>query len=131
MRRKNGIHIDYRGYILIRDPNHPRARSNGYVYKHIIDAEKALGKKLPQKCEVHHHTKDQLIICPDRAYHCLIHLRTRALKESNHPNYRQCYHCREWDDPENLYISPRNIVWHRRCSNKYRKKRRRIKKGDN
>lgn len=48
---------------------------------HIVHAEKALGKPLPPKAIVHHITEREddylgpfkLIICPDQAYHMLIH----------------------------------------------------------
>lgn len=52
--------------------------------EHIIKAEKALGKKLPKGAIVHHVDEDKgnnensnLVICPDHAYHMLIHARTR------------------------------------------------------
>lgn len=50
-------------------------------YEHILVAERALGKPLPSKAVVHHITEDpldnygwmKLVICPDQAYHLLIH----------------------------------------------------------
>jgi hypothetical protein len=35
-------------------PDHPNAMSNGYVREHIIVAEKALGRYLPEGVQVHH-----------------------------------------------------------------------------
>lgn len=59
--------------VLMRD--HPRALPNGYVYEHILRAEKALGKLLPRGAQVHHHTATQLVICQDQKYHRLLHKR--------------------------------------------------------
>ena len=46
--------VDSRGYILIRCPNHPRAKANGYVYKHHLIAEQKLGRPLKRTEIVHH-----------------------------------------------------------------------------
>ena len=52
-------------------------------YEHIHIAEKALGRSLPSKACVHHmnsvpwdnFTPYNLVICPDQAYHMLLHKR--------------------------------------------------------
>jgi len=43
-----------KGYVMIRRPDHHRARQNGYVLQHILVAEKMLGRKLKDNEEVHH-----------------------------------------------------------------------------
>lgn len=43
-----------KGYRMIRMPDHPRARANGYVLEHILVAEKILGRPLNPDEEVHH-----------------------------------------------------------------------------
>ncbi len=75
------------GYALIYNPGHPRADVKGYVYEHILIAEKALGKPLPPKVVVHHvnETKDSgpLVICQDDNYHKLLHKRMRARRKQH------------------------------------------------
>lgn len=36
------------GYVVLLRPEHTRANVGGYVYEHILIAEKALGKPLPK-----------------------------------------------------------------------------------
>ena len=73
--------------------------SNGYVkvmvygrstYEHVLLAERALGKPLPKGAVVHHtgerhdnHGPFKLVICPDIAYHSLIHKRMKELGYEN------------------------------------------------
>lgn len=61
------------------------------VYVHRLRAERALGKPLPPKAEVHHAdgTRDDdgpLVICEDRAYHMLLHVRLRVRRLGGDPN---------------------------------------------
>lgn len=55
-------------------------------YEHTLIAEKALGKRLPETAKVHHFDLDpannapgNLVVCPDQAYHLLLHRRQREL----------------------------------------------------
>lgn len=75
------------GYVLSYAPNHPRAQ-HGYVFEHILVAERALGHYLPEGAVVHHrdeiksHNENtNLVICQDNAYHNLIHGRMRMLED--------------------------------------------------
>lgn len=59
---------------------------NAYKAKHVLLAEKALGRPLPAGVEVHHVDGDgfhnapsNLVVCPDHAYHLLLHRRARML----------------------------------------------------
>lgn len=70
---KGSIHSD--GYKVLPDGK----------FEHRMVAEKALGKPLPAGAVVHHINGDRLdnrpenlVICPDQAYHRLIHLHMMA-----------------------------------------------------
>lgn len=58
---KNGKSLAWNGYIRVLKPEHPRALENGYVWEHILVAEKKLkrpllyfGKGDPRNENVHH-----------------------------------------------------------------------------
>lgn len=61
----NKIYDEYRDYVstgqylAIRKPEHPKARSDGYVYIHQLQAEKKLGRKLNESEVVHHIDEDK------------------------------------------------------------------------
>lgn len=93
-------------------------------YEHRILAQRVLGRPLPPKAEVHHvdgdrnnNTPSNLVICPDHAYHALLHLRTEALKATGNANSRKCTFCKRWDVPENLIATRQNSARHRACYN--------------
>jgi len=100
----------------------------GNKLEHRVIVEKIIGQELPVKAVVHHidgnrgnNDPSNLVVCNDDQHHRLIHRRARALKECGHPDWRQCYYCKQWDAPENLYIPPKGgAVEHRACGRKYR-----------
>jgi len=126
-------------YRWVKVPGHHRANVRGYVREHILIAERALGKPLPDGVVVHHHDRDgknngdgNLVICPDQAYHLLIHARMRALEQSGNANWKRCVWCKKYDDP--ALMSVRNIAardnpehYHAECNSaaavRYRKTR--------
>ena len=79
-RRHNGTgSIGKNGYVDIRIDGRR-------VYEHVLVAERALGKPLPKGAIVHHMNCDRkdnrpenLVICPNEAYHRLIHKRMRKM----------------------------------------------------
>jgi len=104
------------GYIIMNIEKKPRL-----VHRYI--AEKALGKPLPEGVEIHHLNEDRsdnssenLVVCPDKAYHKLLHRRQAAYDACGNPNYRKCCYCKQHDDPMNMYIA-KSTAWHRACAN--------------
>jgi hypothetical protein len=110
---------DFRGYVRVWCPDHPKADKNGVVLKHILIAEDALGKYLPDGAVIHHASKEALVICQDQAYHQLIHVRTRALVACGNPNWRKCPICKKYDNPDQMAPLTRGF-WHRSCLRSYR-----------
>lgn len=115
--------------------------ANGYV-RLMVDgetklmhqwlAEKALGRRLPVGVEVHHvdfsrsnNQPSNLVVCPDAAYHDLLHLRTKALIATGSPEARKCRFCKRYDDPANLFIRDSG-VHHRTCVNTYYRDKRKV-----
>ena len=104
VRRENGTgNVNAAGYIDVRAPDGRR------TYEHIVVAERALGKRLPPGAVVHHvnevksdNAPTNLVICPDEAYHRLIHRRMRALEKCGNPDFRKCPLCGTYDNPDAL-----------------------------
>lgn len=118
------------GYVLILKPEHPRANCWGYVREHILVAERALGKFLPDKTEIHHvnqvksnNTPSNLVICPDRSYHVLLHQRTKAIKACGKSTWRPCKYCKQYDDPNAMALFQEHrqytVFFHAVCKNAY------------
>lgn len=132
----------YVAFMKYDDPlgGRPKTRSNGQgtvlasgymnmsvkgksvrLHRHVV--ERALGRKLPKQVVVHHidHNRlnnepSNLVVCPDSAYHQLLHVREKALDACGNANWRKCSYCKKWDAPENLTIGSRN-QYHRLCNN--------------
>ena len=132
----------YVAFMKYRDPlgGRPKTRTNGegtvlqsgYMnlsvkgrsvrfHRHVV--ESVLGRKLPNKAVIHHidHNRlnndpSNLVVCPDSAYHQLLHKRERALESCGNANWRRCSYCKKWDAPENLTIGKQN-QYHRLCNN--------------
>ena len=91
--------------------------------EHIVIAERALGKPMPAGAVVHHadgnklnNAPTNLVICPNQAYHRLLHRRMAAMQACGDPNWRKCWVCKQYDDPARLYISPNGQnINHRAC----------------
>lgn len=92
-----------KGHVTVYRPDHPKATSSGCVYLHVLLAEQALGRVMPAGVEVHHvdgdvqHNENRnLVICQDKAYHKLLHVRTRVVKAGGNPNtQRVCSTCQQ------------------------------------
>lgn len=132
MRRRGHLNDTKRpnGSGTIMKSGHVSIRNKGVIkYEHVIVAEKALGRELPNGAQVHHVNLDpsdnrpsNLVICPDDSYHKLLHKRLRAYEESGNANYRQCHFCHQYDDPQRMFVSNRTAC-HRECRREYENKR--------
>lgn len=76
---------------------------------HRALVEKLLGRKLPDEAVVHHIDDDEtnnvnenLVVCPNQAYHALLHKRMRALAAAGNADYEMCHICKQYDAPESL-----------------------------
>jgi hypothetical protein len=125
---KNHVKGEYLKFI---SGHYPRGKlsphwKRGYclVREYAVLAEKALGKPLPKGAEVHHHSETELVICPDRAYHKLLHQRQRALRACGNANWKKCRFCKQYDDPKKMAERPfpqlrQPIYNHFSCEAKY------------
>lgn len=94
--------------------------------KHIDNAEKALGKKLPIGAVVHHadenklnNANDNLVICPNADYHKLLHARQRAVDAGYPPSYRKCTFCKKYDALDNMRMKSNKTYEHAKCRRAY------------
>lgn len=99
------------------------------VFDHVRAAEKALGKPLPAGAVVHHvneiksdNRPSNLVICPDKAYHNLIHARMRAMEATGDPFKRKCRICKIYDSVSNLSVAQKQTgagFLHPQCLRNY------------
>ena len=112
---------------VVRDDGYIKIRIAGkYVMEHILRVEKALGRKLPKGAEVHHvneirsdNRAENLVLCPTKKYHKIIHQRMNALLKSGDANKRPCKYCKEYDDTVNLVERHNNGSFHKVCRDAY------------
>lgn len=114
---KSGSHISPYGYVMTTSYGHPRS-SGHRVLAHVLLAEKALGRPLPEHAEVHHfdgnkanNSPGNLVICQDRAYHALLHARARRLKDCGSLDVKRCPRCKIIKQPSAFYVSA--VRWDR------------------
>ena len=106
--------------------------TRGYAFgrslsMHRAVVEKAMGKPLPEGSVVHHWDEDglnneptNLLVCPDEAYHNLIHRRMKAYDECGHAGWAKCSYCGQYDDPAVMQSVQKNdrpstTYWHGKC----------------
>lgn len=132
-RWKGGKKSDAEGRTWIHMPGHKKAQKN-YVLQYVLIVEKLLGKSLPNGVMIHHFDgipsndkNKNLVICENNTYHRLLHQRKRAYDACGHANWKKCHICKEYDEVENLYLSPNknSSAYHKRCKKKYQRATRR------
>jgi hypothetical protein len=111
---------DPKFYIKVLRPEHPRGIANGYVDEHILVAERALGRCLPETAEVHHvnrirqdNSGSNLVICENKKFHRLLHAREDRLNDTGDLNLRRCSNCSVVQVLDNFNSDPNN--WDGRC----------------
>ena len=126
----NGGRMRNGDYILLFMPDHHRAGKKGYVPEHIVIAEKALGRHLPEQAEIHHantikwdNRNENLVICESHSYHKLLHRRLCAWQATGSTTARKCTICKEWSmaGDASYDIRSRN---HYACRARYERMRR-------
>lgn len=100
--------------------------------RHVLIAEKALGKPLPKGAEVHHFDEDRsndsphnLVICPSRSYHKLLHRRQNALNACGNADWIHCWLCGRYSDPATMIKVNRASYAHADCQRQYNRTKRR------
>lgn len=96
-------------------------------FTHVRVAEAALGKPLPNGAVIHHVDENRanneptnLVICPDRAYHNMLHARMRAFAATGNPDDRKCQYCKQYDSIGNLKRTTFGTAhFHSKCVNAY------------
>lgn len=114
--------------------------SNGYVcigvngkkkQAHVLIVEAVLGHALPPGAEIHHVDEDKannahtnLVVCPSKAYHKLLHTRSAALDACGNASYRKCPFCKEYSDPVAMtHNASSRYYYHQSCKSAYNKAR--------
>lgn len=130
--RKQMCQKHYRRVKVHGDPHRTNRRNDGdgkgYLNfdgkgAHVIAAERAIGKRLPEGAQVHHVNGDRsdnrganLVVCPSQKYHALLHIRAKALAATGDANKRKCKVCGSYDDPARLSILDNGAVYHPECN---------------
>jgi hypothetical protein len=96
-------------------------------YVHHLKAEAVLGRTLKHNEEVHHVDGDpsnnensNLVICPNHAYHMMLHRRQRAMDSTGNPLSIRCEYCGNHGAEKERSNRPQS-GWHYECKRKYEK----------
>lgn len=84
---KGGKCITKEGYVLVRCPKHPNARSNGYYPEHRLVMERIIGRFLARDEVVHHRNeiktdnKPENLFLTSHSTHAKTHWRTPKMRK--------------------------------------------------
>jgi len=120
-----------KGYILVMNPDHPRANPNGYVLEHLLAMEKHLGRPILPTEAVHHidgnkanNAIENLQLFETWGKHLSFHARLRAFQATGHWDWVKCKFCKQYDAPTNMFVSKvNNNNYHRACCRKYEREK--------
>ena len=113
-----------------------RTENGLHKAEHIRIVERVIGRTLPDGAQVHHvdgtrsnNGNTNLVVCPNGAYHSLLHVRTDAMNACGNPNWRKCVYCKNYDAPENMYCNKSNSETynHRACFNERQRELRKLR----
>jgi hypothetical protein len=103
-------------------------RAGEFQYEHIAIAERSMGKRLPAGAQVHHvdgnranNAPGNLVVCPDQAYHRLLHRRTDALNACGNADYLICRFCGVYDARGSLKSAGSRTYAHPECRSLHRR----------
>ena len=110
---KGGRRINHQGYVEVLRRNHPRTRGNGYVFEHILVAERKLGRPLKLNEQVHHINK---IKTDNRPENLLVldiaeHARLHGKEKKRVGKYLNCVVC-----GKEFYRKPSHVKRAKCCS---------------
>ena len=102
--------------------------------EHVVIAETALGKPLPEGDIVHHvdavrtnNANTNLVVCQDQAYHSLLHMRAKAVAAGCPASWVRCRFCGGFADKADMQCYQYgniSITQHQTCSVKSLRERR-------
>lgn len=116
--------ITTHGYIAL-------GKNGKKTQEHVSIVESVLGRSLPPGAEIHHingdksdNTTSNLVVCPSKAYHKMLHQREASMDACGNPNYRKCPFCKNYDDPSNMtHNKTSRYFYHPSCKTAYNRSR--------
>lgn len=115
----NGWRRDTQGYEIFRR----ESRDNKKIARHIVIMENSWGGPLPAATVVHHlngdrddNREENLLLCPDQAFHLTLHKREDALAACGNPFWISCIFCKNHDDPKSLSFRSDGRGYHLSCN---------------
>jgi hypothetical protein len=111
-----------RPYVSVLVPPDLSPGKGRHRNEHVLLGERAIGRRLRGSEQVHHVDEDKhnngpwnLVVCPDMAYHKLLHRRRDGLLSCGNPEARRCARCGEYGDQSDLSITRGGQPFHRAC----------------